>query len=382
MDFSLNEDQKVLRDQIIRFARNELNEGAAERDQAQEFPRDLWLKCGEMGLQGLLVPEEYGGSGLDPLSTAIALEAFGYGCEDGGLVFSLCAQLLSCVLPITKYGTEEQKRRYLPGLCDGTTIAVNAMTEPGTGSDAFAMTTRAEPDGDDFIINGNKTFGSNAPVADLAVTYALTDPEKGFHGGITGFLIDAKTPGYVASPKFEKMGLRTSPMGELRFENVRVPADAILGKLGGGAQIFTHSMDWERTCLFASHVGAIERLLEKSVEYARIRSQFGQRIGKFQAVSHRIADMKINLEAARLLVYKAATKLEKSRDVSMDASIAKVFVSETLVKTALGTVQTFGGYGFMTEYEVERALRDAVGSTIYSGTSEIQRNIIATWLGL
>ena len=382
MDFSLNEDQKVLRDQIIRFARNELNEGAAERDKAQEFPRDLWLKCGEMGLQGLLVPEEYGGSGLDPLSTAIALEAFGYGCEDGGLVFSLCAQLLSCVLPITKYGTEEQKRRYLPGLCDGTTIAVNAMTEPGTGSDAFAMTTRAEPDGDDFIINGNKTFGSNAPVADLAVTYALTDPEKGFHGGITGFLIDAKTPGYVASPKFEKMGLRTSPMGELRFENVRVPADAILGKLGGGAQIFTHSMDWERTCLFASHVGAIERLLEKSVEYARIRSQFGQRIGKFQAVSHRIADMKINLEAARLLVYKAATKLEKSRDVSMDASIAKVFVSETLVKTALGTVQTFGGYGFMTEYEVERALRDAVGSTIYSGTSEIQRNIIATWLGL
>ena len=382
MDFSLNEDQKVLRDQIIRFARNELNEGASERDKAQEFPRDLWLKCGEMGLQGLLVPEEYGGSGLDPLSTAIALEAFGYGCEDGGLVFSLCAQLLSCVLPITKYGTEEQKRRYLPGLCDGTTIAVNAMTEPGAGSDAFAMTTRAEPDGDGFIINGNKTFGSNAPVADLAVTYALTDPEKGYHGGVTGFLIDANTPGYVASPKFEKMGLRTSLIGELRFENVRVPADAVLGKVGGGANIFTHSMDWERTCLFASHVGAMERLLEKSVEYARIRSQFGQRIGKFQAVSHRIADMKINLEAARLLVYKAATKLEKSRDVSMDASIAKVFVSETLVKTALGTVQTFGGYGFMTEYEVERALRDAVGSTIYSGTSEIQRNIIATWLGL
>jgi alkylation response protein AidB-like acyl-CoA dehydrogenase len=256
------------------------------------------------------------------------------------------------------------------------------MSEPGSGSDAFSLRTRATPDGTGFRINGTKTFSSNGPIADLAVVFAVTDPEKGYLGGVSTFLVEKDTPGFRAGQRFEKMGLRTSPIGELVFEDVYVPADAVLGSGGDGATHFTQAMDWERICLFATHIGTLERLLETSVAYARTRMQFGQQIGKFQAISHRIADMKVQLEAARLLTYKAAWQLDRVRTVSLDASIAKLFVSESLVKAALDTVQIFGGYGYMTEYEVERILRDAVGSTLYSGTSEIQRNIIARWLGL
>lgn len=382
MDFSLTADQQTLRKETIRFAQRELNDGVAQRDQAQTFPHDLWLKCGQMGFQGLPVPEEYGGSGADALTTAIALEALGYGCKDSGLVFSVCAHLLACVIPIWKFGSTEQKKRLLPYLSNGSLIAVNAMTEPSSGSDAFSLRTSAVQDGDGFRINGTKTFSSNGPVADIALVFASTDSMKGYHGGITAFLVEKGTPGFRSGQKFEKMGLRTSPIGELIFEDVHVPSNAILGGIGGGSSIFTHSMDWERICLFASHIGTMERLLEKSIEYARTRTQFGQHIGKFQAISHRIADMKVQLEAARLLTYRAAWRLENERNASLDASMAKLFVSEALVKTAIDTIQIFGGYGYMTEYDVERAMRDAVGSTIYSGTSEMQRNIIARWLGL
>jgi hypothetical protein len=382
MDFSLTEEQKTLRENIVRFARAELNENVPERDKAHEFPRDLWLKCGEIGIQGLPVPEEYGGSGLDAVSTAVALEALGYGCTDSGLIFSMCAHLLPCVVPLWKFGSEDQKKRWLPDLCAGRKIAVNAMTEPGSGSDAFAMRTRAIPDKGGWRLTGTKMFSSNGPIADVAVLFAVTDPEKGYHGGVTVFLVEKGTKGFEASQTFEKMGLRTSPIGELVLDNAFVPAEAVLGGVGGGSSIFAHSMDWERIFLFATHVGTMERLLEKAVEYARTRTQFGQPIGKFQAVSHKIADMKVRLEAARLLLYRSAWKMGKGKSVSMDASITKLFVSESLLKTAMDTVQVLGGYGFMTEYEVERALRDATGSTIYSGTSEMQRNIIARWLGL
>lgn len=382
MEFSFSEEQKLLRDSIIRFARDVLSPGAAERDRKQEFSRDLWRKCGEIGIQGLPVPQQYGGSAVDPLTCAIALEALGYGCRDGGLVFSLCAHLLSCVVPLWQHGNEEQKRRYLPGLCNGELIGVHAITEPGSGSDVFALSTRAEPDGDGFRINGTKTFISNGPVADVIIVFALTDPKKGYHGGISAFLVERGTTGFAAGPKFEKLGLRSSPIGELVFTDLHVSQDAVLGGIGGGSKVFAASMDWERICLFASHVGTMERLLETSISYARTRSQFNQNISKFQAVSHRIADMKVQLEAARLLTYRAAWRLGHARTASLDAAMAKLFVSESLVQTALATVQVHGGYGFMTEYEVERALRDAVGSTIYSGTSEMQRNIIARWLGL
>lgn len=382
MEFSFSEEQKLLRDSIIRFARDVLNPGAAERDRKQEFSRDLWRKCGEIGIQGLPVPQQYGGSAVDPLTCAIALESLGYGCRDGGLVFSLCAHLLSCVVPVWQHGNEEQKRRYLPGLCNGELIGVHAITEPGSGSDVFALRTRAEPDGDGFRINGTKTFISNGPVADVIIVFALTDPKKGYHGGISAFLVERGTTGFAAGPKFEKLGLRSSPIGELVFTDLHVSQDAVLGGIGAGSKVFAAAMDWERICLFASHVGTMERLLETSISYARTRSQFNENISKFQAVSHRIADMKVQLEAARLLTYRAAWRLGHARTASLDAAMAKLFVSESLVQTALATVQIHGGYGFMTEYEVERALRDAVGSTIYSGTSEMQRNIIARWLGL
>ncbi|MGE3539952.1 MAG: acyl-CoA dehydrogenase family protein [Candidatus Tectimicrobiota bacterium] len=382
MDFSLTEEQTLLRNNIIRFAQQVLNEGVIERDRGQTFSRELWRKCAEIGLQGLPVPEDYGGSGLEALSTAIALDALGYGCHDSGLVFSLCAHLLSCVVPLWQHGNEEQKQRYLPGLCDGTLIGVHAMTEPGSGSDAFALHTRATQDGNGYRINGTKTFISNGPVADLVIVFAVTDPDKGYYGGVTAFLVERDTPGFRVSQQFEKMGLRTSPIGELVFEDLYVPAEAILSGVGAGTTLFTQAMDWERICLFASHIGTMERLLETSIAYARTRTQFGQSIGKFQAVSHRLVDMKVQLEAARLLTYRAAWRLGRTRNVSMDASMTKLFVSESLVKAALDTVQIHGGYGYMTENEVERALRDAIGSTIYSGTSEMQRNIIARWLGL
>jgi len=243
MDFNLTDDQRIFRTEIVRFARKELNSGAIERDRDQEFPHDLWLKCGEMGLQGLPVPEADGGIGLDPLSTALALEALGYGCEDGGLAFSICAHLLACVVPIANHASEEQKQKYLPHLCDGTMIAVNAMSEPGSGSDAYAMKTRAVPDGDGYRINGTKIWSTNGPVADLAVVYAVTDAEKGYYGGISIFLVEKGTPGFAPGQKFEKMGLRTSPIGEIVLDDVWVPASAMLGSEGAGTLIFTQSME-------------------------------------------------------------------------------------------------------------------------------------------
>jgi alkylation response protein AidB-like acyl-CoA dehydrogenase len=382
MDFALSDEQRALRETVLRFATRELNADVVERDRLQTFPLHLWKQCAAIGMQGLPVPEEYGGAGLDPLSTAIALEAFGNGCRDGGLVFSLCAHLLACVVPLWKHGNEPQRRRYLPGLCDGSLIGAHAITEPGSGSDTFSMRTRAERAGDGWRINGTKTFISNGPVADVAIVFALNDPDKGFQGGITAFILDRGTRGFSTGQQFEKMGLRTSPVGELVLEDVIVPDDAVLGTIGGGSAVFTTAMDWERALLVSSHVGILERLLQTSIDYARTRSQFGQKIGKFQALAHMIADMKVQLEASRLLTYRAAWRLGQSRSASLDATITKLFVSETLVNTALKVVQLHGGYGFMIEYEVERALRDAVGSTIYSGTSEMQRNIIARWLGL
>jgi len=382
MDFSFSDEQKLLRDNIVKFAQRELNEGAAARDREQTFSRDLWRKCAGVGIQGLPVPEEYGGSGFDALSCAIALEALGYGCRDGGLLFSLCAHLLACVVPVWTHGNAEQKRHYLPGLCDGSLIGMHAITEPGSGSDTFAMRTRAHKDGDRWWISGTKTFVSNGPVGDLAIVFAVTDPGKGFHGGVTAFLVSTTLSGFATGKKLEKMGLRSSPVGEIFLEDLELPAEAVLGTVGGGSAVFATAMDWERILLVASHVGTTEHLLETSIAYARTRSQFGQTIGKFQAVAHKIADMKTQLEAARLLLYRSAWRLDHARNASLDASITKLFVSETLVKAALDTVQIHGGYGFMVEYEVERALRDAVGSTIYSGTSEMQRNIIARWLGL
>ena len=382
MDFAYSDEQKLLRDNIVRFARRELNDDVIERDRHQVFSPELWKKCAALGLMGLPVPEAYGGSELDALTCAIALEALGYGCSDGGLVFSLSAHLLACVVPIMTHGNDAQKQRYLPGLVDGSLVGMHAITEPGSGSDTFSMKTTARPVGDEWVLNGTKTFISNGPVGDVCVVFAVTDASKGYHGGVTGFVVDRHTPGFAAGQKFEKMGLRTSAVSELVLDNVRISSSAVLGDVGGGAGVFATAMDWERILLVAGHVGTMERLLETSVKYARTRTQFGQAIGKFQAVAHKLADMKVQLEASRALLYRSAWRLTHQRNASLDGSIVKLFISEAFVKASLDAVQVHGGNGYMVEFEVERALRDAVGGTIYSGTSEMQRNIIARWLGL
>lgn len=382
MDFSMTEQQKTLRAAIIQFAQQELNKDVIARDKEQIFSHSLWKLCAESGIQGLPADTRYGGGGFDALTSAMGLEALGYGCTDGGLVFSLCAHLLASVVPFWKHGTEAQKQQYLPGLCDGSLIGMHAMTEPVSGSDPFAMTTRAVPEGDGWRINGTKTLISNGPVGDIAIVYAMTNELKGFHGGSTAFIVEKNTPGFASGPAFETAGLRTSMLSELKLEQVYVPETAILGAVGAGSSVFTTAMDWERTLLGASLVGTMERLLELSISRARKRFQSGQSIGKFQAISHKIADIKVQLEAARLLMYQSSWRLDHHKNTSLDAAMTKLFVSESLVKAAMDTVQIHGGYGYMTDYEVERTLRDALGSTLYSGTSEIQRNIIARWLGV
>jgi hypothetical protein len=382
MDLNLSAEEEDLRSRIVRFAQKELSAGVVGRDSAHEFPRELWDKCGQMGLTGLPVPESYGGPGLAPLSCAIALEALGYGCTDGGLAFSVCAHLLACVVPVWKHGDDAMKRRYLPDLCAGKLIAANAMTEAQAGSDPFSMTTRAERDGAGYRVSGSKIFCSNGPVADLSVVYAVTDKAKGYHGGITAFLIPTDAAGFSVGQVFEKMGLRTSPISELLLDEVFVPESNVIGRAGGGGPVFAESMDWERALLGACHLGSMQRLLEGSVRYSRTRKQFGQLICKNQAVSHKIADMKVRLEAARWLIFRAAASLGASREAGLHAAIAKLFASEAFVDSARDGIQLMGGYGYMVESEVERVMRDALGSTIYSGTSEMQRNIIGRWLGL
>jgi len=381
MDFSLSREQAELRESVIRFARRELTDDVLQRDARGEFSRELWRRCAAFGIQGLPIPEEYGGSGQDALSTIVALEALGYACKDNGLLFSLNAQMWSCEIPILKFGRDDQKRRYLPGLCDGSRIGVQAMSEPGAGSDAFSLRTSAERSGDGYVLNGAKTFITNGPIADIFVVFARTDPARGF-AGISAFLVDRETPGLTISRELHKMGLRTSPMAELSFQDCHVPAGSLLGSPGAGLAIFNHSMDWERGCILAPALGTMQRQLERCLEHAKARVQFGQPIGKFQAVSHRIVEMEVRLEAARLLVYRYGWLKAHGKHTGMESAMAKLYLSESFLQSSLDALHIFGGYGYMTEYELEREVRDAIGSRLYSGTSEIQRNIIARGLGL
>jgi alkylation response protein AidB-like acyl-CoA dehydrogenase len=382
VDFALSSEQQAIRDEVAEFAKRAWNEGARHRDENRLFDRGLWRAAAEMKLPGLMAPPEYGGRGLDSLSGAIALEGLGYACVDGGMVFALAAHLLAVVVPIWKHGTEEQRRAYLPRLCDGTWIGANAMTEPGSGSDVSSIETLAIPAGDGFRLSGTKTLITNASVADVAIVFAVTDRQKGFHGGLTAFLMDLSTPGVVRGEAHRALSVRSCKVGELQFKDVLLSPDTVLGGVGGGSGVFGTAMNWERTCLFATHVGAMARLLELAIKQARSRRQSGQPIGKFQSISNRIADMKVHLEAARLMVYQAAWRLDRSKTAALDASMAKLFASESLLQAATDVVRIYGGKGLFEDHDVERTLRDAIASTLYSGTSDIQRNIIARWLGI
>lgn len=379
MDFSWNEEQLALRNTIIDFSRKELNQDMVRRDRRGEFSWDGWKKCADLGILGLPVPEAYGGSNLDILTIIMAMESLGYGCKDSGLIFAINSQMWSCEEPIMKFGSEAQKEKYLPALCSGDLIGGHAMTEPDSGSDAFSLKTSAVRKGDSYIINGSKIFITNAPIANVLITFALTDKEKGW-GGISAFLVEKGMPGFTVSRELDKLGLKTSPVGELAFDDCEVPAENLLGREGMGMAIFNSEMEWERSCLFACHLGAMERQLETCINYARQRHQFGQPIGKFQSIANMIADMKTRIELGRLLLYKIGWLKSCGKKGLMEAAIAKLFVSESFVKSSLDAVHIHGGYGYMTDFEVERDLRDSLASTIYSGTSEIQRNVIAQWL--
>ena len=380
MDYALSAEQATLRETVRDFARRQL-EGDASAGAHDGFRRDLWKRCGEFGILGLPVPKEYGGSGLDVLTTTVAMEALGYGCPDHGLLFSMHAHMWAVVTPIIAFGTEEQRARLLPALSDGSQVGAHGISEPGSGSDAYALSTTAVRDGDDYILNGTKTFVTNAPVADLVLVFATVNRKRGMWG-LTAFLVEKGTPGLSVSKPFRKMGLTTSPMGEVILDNCRVPVTARLGNEGQGAMIFNHSMGWERSCILASQVGRMERQLERSVTYAREREQFGKPIGTFQLVAAKVADMKVRLETSRLLLYRAAWQQAQGNDVGLDSAMAKLYISESAVASGLDAVQLHGGYGYMEEYGVERELRDAIGGTLYSGTSEIQRLLIARHLGL
>ena len=381
MDFSWTEEQLKFKKAVIEFAQKELNDGLIDRDRQGELARENWKKCAQMGILGLAIPEEYGGSGTDILTTMLVMEGLGYGCRDNGLIFAMNAQMWSVQHPILTFGTEAQKQKYLPGLCSGELIGAHGMSEPDSGSDAYSLRARAERTSHGYLLNGTKTFVTNAPVADMALVFATVDPAKG-RGGVSAFLLDRGTPGFRVSRNIEKMGLRTSPMGELILEDCGVPAESRLGAEGAGTAIFNSSMEWERSCILGSHIGVMERQLEAGIRYARERRQFGQPIGKFQSVANRIADMKVRLETARLLLYKVAWLNQMGKPAIMEAALAKLYLSECFVQSSLDAIRTYGGYGYMTEMEVERDLRDAVGGTLYSGTSDIQRMIIARWLGL
>jgi len=381
MEFSLSAEQRELKEAAVAFARAKLDHDLAKREEAGEFPVEAWRACARFGVQGLPVPVELGGGGSDVLTTVLVMEALGYGCRDNGLIFSLNAQMWSLELPLVKFGTPAQQRAYLPGLVSGELIGVHAMTEPESGSDAFSMRTRAERRGDDYLLNGTKLYITNAPVADVVLVFAV-DPGRPRPGNISAFLVDKGTPGFAVSRSMEKMGLRTSPMGEVVLADCLVPAGQRLGPEGAGMAIFNSSMGWERSCILASALGAMQRQLEACVGYARQRKQFGQAIGKFQAVSGKVADMYLRLEAARLLVYRAAWLAGQGRPSVAEAAAAKLFTSEAWVASSMDAIQIHGAYGYMKEAGIERDLRDAVAGTIYSGTSEIQRVILSRMLGL
>jgi alkylation response protein AidB-like acyl-CoA dehydrogenase len=381
MDFELSEEQKVFRDEVVRFAQRELGEDLIDRDTTGAFDAKAWQRCAEFGIQGLPIPKEYGGQEADPLTVMLAMEALGYGCSDNGLLFSLNAQMWACEIPILRFGTEEQKRRYLPALCDGSLLAAHGMSEPGSGSDAFALNTKAELRGDRYILNGSKTFVTNAPVAGVFVVFATTDKSLGF-AGLCAFLLERGDPGLEVGEPIKKMGLRTSPMSELFFNDCEVPESRLLGKRGGGMALFTSAMEWERSCILASTVGSMERQLERSIVYARERKQYGQPIGKFQAISHRIVEMKLRLDTARLLLYRLGWSMGRGKASALDSALVKLHLSESFLASSMDALQIHGGYGYMTEYELEREVRDAFGSRLYSGTSDIQRNIAARMLGL
>lgn len=380
MEFTWNEDQVALREAASEFGARRLVDGVEARDRAGAFSRETWDACADFGLPGLLVPERWGGGGQDLLTAVATFEGVGRGGLDNGAIFAVAAHAASCAGPILDYGSDAQKAEWLPRLTDGSVIGAAAITEPGSGSNALGLATSAEATDDGWVLNGSKTFVSNAPVADLFLVYARTGP--GGLAGLTCFLVPAETDGLAVGKPIDKMGLRTSPMAEVFFDDCHVPASSVLGSVGSGAMIFNQTMDVERLLVMAPSIGVMERLLERCVTHARERNTGNGALGSHQAVSHPIADMELDLEQSRWLLYRAAWHAQNHGTATRESALAKLAVSEATIRCCRTALQVFGGYGYTVEYGIERELRDALATTVYVGTSEIQRNLIAGLRGL
>ncbi|WP_405847075.1 acyl-CoA dehydrogenase family protein [Streptomyces sp. NBC_01518] len=380
MDFDLTAEQRDRFSGLVDAVRKQLGSPLREHPEGH-FDREEWRTAASLGLTGLCLPAEYGGGGLGALDTALALQAFGRGCPDTGLVFGVAAHLLACATAVRDFADDLVRDELLTGMASGELVGANAITEDEAGSDASGLRTVAVRDGYDYVLDGEKSFASNAPVSDILVTYAVTDPAAGFLG-ITGFVVPRTLPGIEISTPLAKMGLAGCPAGRVRFTQCRVPARYRLGVEGQGQAVFQHSMRWERTCLFALYVGLMEEQLSRCVAHVRTRRQFGRPLGDFQAISHRIAVMSQRLESARLLLYRACWLMDQGRVDQTAVSLAKVAVSEAAIANGLDAIQIFGGSGYLVPTGIEQQLRDAVPSTLFSGTTEIHREIIAKEAGL
>ena len=351
-------------------------------DHGSTFAIDDWRRCAERGIQGLMVSTEHGGGGADIATVLLTLEGLGHGCADNGLTYALASQMLSTQVAFDRFATDEQRERWLPGLLDGTTFASFGMTEPASGSDAFALEATAERLAHGgYRINGHKAYITFGPICDVAVVFASTDPAAG-HWGVSAFLVPTDLPGVERGAVRPKMGMRTTPFGDLRFTDVTVPADALLGREGAGASIFGAVLDVERAFVFAPQIGAMQRQLETAVAFAREREQGGRPIGQHQAVSHRIVTMKERHERSRVLLYRAALAQVTGRGTTLAASLAKMAACDDGIASSIDAAAVHGARGYVTEFEVERQLRDAFAGMVYSGTNDVLRNIVARILGI
>ncbi|KPV42789.1 acyl-CoA dehydrogenase [Alicyclobacillus ferrooxydans] len=377
MNFELTQEQREMRELVRRFAKEEIMPRAAEIDETDSFPRDLVKQMGELGLMGLPIPEEYGGVGADFVSYMLAIEEISYASATLGVILAVHTSVGS--FPILYFGTEAQKQHYLPKLTSGEYIGAFALTEPDAGSDAASIRTRAVRDGDHYVLNGNKVFITNGGEADVYCVFAVTDPKRG-NRGITAFLVDRDTPGFRVGKKERKMGLNGSATAQLHFEDAKVPVENRLGQENEGFVIAMRLLNGGRIGIAAQALGISRAAFDAANRYVRSRKQFGQEVFQFQGVQFMVADMATKIQAARWLVYHAAQLKEEDRDCAREASMAKVFATDTAMQVTTDAVQLFGGYGYVKEYPVERYMRDAKVTQIYEGTNQIQRIVIARHL--
>lgn len=375
MNFDLTEEQKMVKETARKFAEKEIMPFARENDVKEHFPIEIFKKMAGLGFLGGPIPEKYGGAGLDFISDAIIFEEIGR--ADSSLRTALSVQVSLVGLTILKWGTEEQKQRYIPKLCKGEFIGCFALTEPNAGSDAASILTSAALKGNEWILNGTKTWISSGSIADIAIVFAVADKTKGYHG-ITAFIVEKGCPGFSTKDIKGKLGLRASNTAELIFEDCRISKNAVLGDIGKGFNIAMSALDNGRYGVASGCVGIIQGCIDACARYAKERHQFGKPIAGFQLIQDKIARMAVDCDAARLLVYRAGHLKNKGKVNTIETSIAKYFASEAANRAASDAVQIFGGYGYSNEYPVERYFRDAKVATIYEGTSEIQKLIIGS----